>query len=110
MENLLERAPFSWVLEDYGPKSLPIQVPTRLIGLRPELPQKLFLHFRVKIDKLPRRLVRVKKFRVRTNFSQTFDERRLARGNPARYSDGRHMLLYSTPARDEREQGTARPR
>ncbi len=84
MENLLERAPFSGVLEDYGPKSLPI--------------------------KSPRRLVRVKKFRVRTNFSQTFDERRLARGNPARYSDGRHTLLYSTPARDEREQGTARPR
>ena len=37
-----------------------------------------------------------KKFRVRTNFSQTFDERRLACGNPARYSDGRHAFLYST--------------
>src|ERR1700731_272370 len=29
---------------------------------QPELPQELFLHFRVKIDKLPRRLVCVKNF------------------------------------------------
>ena len=52
----------------------------------------------VQIDKREERcLVRAKNFRLRTNFSQTFDERRLARGNPARDSDGRHELSIAVP-------------
>src|ERR1700730_10886982 len=77
MENLLERALFGRVLEDYRPKSLPIQVSAREISFRTELAHELLPDLRVN-HKFPRRLVGIKKLGGRANFFQTFAERRLA--------------------------------
>src|SRR5205823_8588325 len=46
-----------------------------------------------------RRPVRIKKCRRRNELAQTFAEARLARGNPARDSDGRHALDMNTARR-----------
>ena len=96
MENLFERAFLGGVLKDYGAKPFSIQAAIARKNLGPEFSREFLFYLRVKIDKFPCGLIGVKKFRGRNKLAQTIAEGRLARGNSARDSNGRHVIFYIT--------------
>src|SRR4051794_28554432 len=85
MQDLLERALFLRVGENYGADCLAIQVAAREICFRPKLLHDQLAHFRIAMQ-LVRGAVRVKKRSARY-LAQTFQKCRFASGDSAGDSD-----------------------
>jgi len=98
MEDLFEGAFFGGVLKDYGAKLFSIQAAFARKNSGPKLSRELLFYLRVKIDKFPRGLIGVKNFCGRNKLAQTIAEGRLARGNSARDTNGRHLAKHQIPS------------
>jgi hypothetical protein len=96
MENFLERAFLGRVLEDYSAKRGPIQVPIGRKNAEPELIQQLLFNF-LNLDEFMRGPIGVEKPGGGKNLSQTLAKKTLARGNPARNPDRRHVSVIHWP-------------
>ncbi|HJT46416.1 MAG TPA: hypothetical protein VJ721_09125 [Chthoniobacterales bacterium] len=91
MENIFERLPFGGVLENYGPKRRPIQVPAwRKNGVR-ELVNQLSLNL-LETDQSMGSLVGVEKSGAGQDLAQTLAESAFTRGNSPRYPDSWHLF------------------
>src|SRR5438552_15289992 len=93
MEDLFEGAFFSGVLKDYGAKLFSLQAAITRKNPRPKLSREFFLNLRVKIDNVPRGFIGLERLGGGNELAQAIGKRRLARGNPARDPDTRHVIL-----------------
>ena len=93
MENVFERPFFGGVLENYRPKSRPIQVPTWGKNASGELLEQGFFDF-IKTRQIVRGLVGIEEFRGGQNLPQTLAEGAFAGGNSPGYPNSWHLFRY----------------